>query len=42
VSGVGHLHTIPEPLMWAMILIGFVGLGHAVRRKTVKLAALAA
>jgi hypothetical protein len=43
VSGEGHfVPSIPEPSTWAMILIGFVGLGYVARRNTMKLGAVAA
>jgi hypothetical protein len=28
----GNLHAVPEPATWAMLLLGFIGLGVAMRR----------
>jgi hypothetical protein len=34
-NGTANLTTaVPEPATWAMMLLGFAGLGHAVRRRT--------
>jgi hypothetical protein len=40
-SGGGGMPTIPEPSTWAMMLIGFAGLGVAAYRRTGTLAATA-
>jgi PEP-CTERM motif len=38
----GTLSSVPEPATWAMMLIGFAGLGYAGYRRTLRRAALAA
>jgi hypothetical protein len=43
VSGVGHfVPTVPEPSTWAMMLVGFAGLGFVGYRRSRKAASIAA
>jgi hypothetical protein len=42
ISGTILVSTVAEPAAWAMMLVGFGGLGVALRRRTAKTAAVAA
>ncbi len=42
VSGGLEVTAIPEPMAWTLMLVGFAGVGAALRRRTARLAAIAA
>jgi hypothetical protein len=42
VSGGLDVTAIPEPMAWTLMLVGFAGVGAALRRRTAKSAAIAA